>query len=455
MQRYKIIAIVVVVIVVIAAAAVAVSSRDSDAESTEINLISGLEGVGSGFYYDEDRVDPASLLVYNDDGTLATHYVSGIGNIAIFKPAGWAGLTFGVPTVGSIQYYQLKTIVEVYLNDTTYTDGTTASLKLVAGSPSSNQVGYTVTQGSAARIIESNPAIGITWEPQFSALVVDGASTEAPYKNLVTTDLLFPHATCCVLYGNASYIEDHPEVAQRLVWAVKNATDWLNAVYDEIKAYNESIGSEEGKWVIDESSKAQRALVDYTVKYTGGTSNGLTTAQILNAYNYVEYAWGDTENFNSSNPMSKIKKDIADQTDILYDIGGLANNTLESLGFSNSTQFAEKFVNDEPMKAILDTTSYSSSEKTRITFSVIVNDMHQIPTHLADEALPDIDRYLNNPGLSDTASLYDQAGLDVSFNDASGSNAVVTAMNSNQAQFGVAAQPAVILYDINNQQTKA
>lgn len=455
MQRYKIIAIVVVVIVVVAAAAVAVSSRDSEAESTEINLISGLEGVGSGFYYDEDRVDPTSLLVYNDDGTLATHYVSGIGNIAIFKPAGWAGLTFGVPTVGSIQYYQLKTIVEVYLNDTTYTDGTTASLKLVAGSPSSGQVGYTVTQGSAARIIESNPAIGITWEPQFSALVVDGADTTAPYKNLVTTDLLFPHATCCVLYGNASYIEDHPEVAQRLVWAVKNATDWLNAVYDEIKAYNESIGSEQGKWVIDESSEAQRALVEYTVKYTGGTSNGLTTAQILNAYNYVEYAWGDTENLSSSNPMSKIKKDIADQTDILYDIGGLANNSLESLGFSNSTQFAEKFVDDEPMKAILDTTSYSTTEKTKITFSVIVNDMHQIPTHLADEKLPDIDKYLNNSSLSDSSSLYDQAGLEVSFNDASGSNAVVTAMNSNQAQFGVAAQPAVILYDINNKQTTA
>lgn len=459
MQRYKIIAIVVVVVVVIAAAAVAVSSRDSDAESTEISLISGLEGVGSGFYYKEGVIDPTELLVYNDDGTLATHNVNGVGEIVIFKPAGWAGLTFGVPTVGSIQYYQLKTIVEVYLNDTTYTDGTTASLKLVAGSPSGNQVGYTVTQGAAARIIESNPDIGITWEPQFSALVVDGNST-APYAKLVTTDLLFPHATCCVLYGNAAYIEDHPDVAQKLVWAVKNATDWLNAVFDEITAYNQSIGSEEGKWVIDESSEAQRTLVELTNKYTGGTSNGLTTAQILNAFNYVEYAWGDevvnNGNVNASNPLSKIKSDIASQTDILYDIGGLANYSLSDLGFSNSTQFAEKFVDDEPLKEVLDRTSWDTTEKTRITFSVIVNDMHQLPTHLADEALPDLARYVGNPSLSSTTSLYDQAGLDVEFNGGvSGATAVITQLNSHQAEFGVAAQPAVILYDINNQQTKA
>lgn len=200
--------------------------------------------------------------------------------------------------------------------------------------------------------------------------------------------------------------------------------------------------------------------MELTNKYTGGTSNGLTTAQILNAFNYVEYAWGDevvnNGNVNASNPLSKIKSDIASQTDILYDIGGLANYSLSDLGFSNSTQFAEKFVDDEPLKEVLDKTSWNTTEKTRITFSVIVNDMHQLPTHLADEALPDLARYVGNPSLSSTTSLYDQAGLDVEFNGGvSGATAVITQLNSHQAEFGVAAQPAVILYDINNQQTKA
>ena len=61
MQRYKVIVIAVAAIVVIAGAAVLLSNRSSEAESTEINLISGLEGVGSGFYFDESKVDKGDL----------------------------------------------------------------------------------------------------------------------------------------------------------------------------------------------------------------------------------------------------------------------------------------------------------------------------------------------------------------------------------------------------------
>ena len=157
---------------------------------------------------------------------------------------------------------------------------------------------------------------------------------------------------------------------------------------------------------------------------------------------------------NPSDPLSKIKSDISNQTQTLYDIGGLANNSLSDLGFKNSSEFAEKFVDDSVIRAVLDKSSYRSPSSLKtITLSVIVNDLHQLPTHLADEKLPGLSAI--KPGLSDDKTLYEQAGLNVKFIDATGSNGVVTALNSNQAQFGVAAQPAVILYDINNKQTTA
>ena len=337
--------------------------------------------------------------------------------------------------------------MEVYLSDPAYTDGETRSLSLVAGNPGPGQVGYTVTQGSAARIKEvqnsTGLAIGVTWEPQFSALVVGDSAT---YQNLVTTDLLFPHVTCCVLYGNSHYIKDNRDISERLVWAVKNATDWLNYVLGDIQANG-----------YDPNNATHKTLVDLAYKHAGGSTSGLTTEQILNAFNAIEYAWGDEKTYSTvdiNDPLSKIKADISNQTQILYDIGGLATNTLSDLGFRNSTEFAEKFVDDSVIKAVINKSSYGSTADLKtVTVSVIVNDLHQLPTHLADEKLPGLNAM--DSSLSDDKTLYEQAGLNVRFIDATGSNGVVTALNSNQAQFGVAAQPAVILYDINNKQTTA
>ena len=86
--------------------------------------------------------------------------------------------------------------------------------------------------------------------------------------------------------------------------------------------------------------------------------------------------------------------------------------------------------------------------------SAIANDIHQLPTHLADEKLPGLSELLNNPNLDDDKTLFEQAGIRISFTYANGSNQVVTQLQSGEADFGVAAQPAVIIYDINNGLTK-
>lgn len=453
MQRIKVIAIAVVVVLIVAAAGILVlnKSGSTDARDEEINLIGGLEGVGSGFYYDPNEIDPTTLFVYNADGTLKTKTDANGDQVAILKTEGWEGLVFGVPTVGSIQYYQLKSIVEVYLKDPAYTDGKTIDLKLVAAdnnktSPAGT-VGYVVTQGSASSIKEFHSkgiVIGVTWEPQFSILTV---GADATYKNLVTTDLLFPHVTCCVLYGNASYIAENPEVSERLVWAVMYATKWTHAVANDI--INNGY---------DPTNEQHTKLVEYAIKYAGGSASGLDTDRVVNALHYIEYAWGDEDiygDYDPSNPLSKIKEDIANQTDILYQIGGVLFNSYSDLGFKDGADFAESFVDDSLMQKALTVKSWDTSKTTTLKFSFIVGDLHQLPVHLAAEILPGLAKVTGNSSLDNSKTLFDQAGLDIVSVDATGSGQVVTQMQSGEADFGVAGQPGIISYDINNKLTTA
>lgn len=444
MKRYQAIVIAVAAVVLVAVVSTAVVNSRSEGRSQEISLISGLEGVGTGFYYDSDSISKGDLFVLNDDGSLKTRTNSEGYEVAIFKPAGWERLTFGIPTVGSIQYYQLKTIVEVYLNDASYTDGTTLSLKLVSTSPGSGQVGYLVTGGSVSSIkeyVSQGLKIGVTWDPQYSALTT---GDNAPFDGLITTAELFPHVTCCVLYANASFIEENRETSERLVWAIVNATNWLNAVYDDIK--------ENG---YDSSKESHKALVSFALKYAGGSNSGLTEEQILNSFDSIEYGWGDeiTGKYDASNPLTKVKSDIAEQTDTLYSVGVLIKS-LEDLGFKDSTEFAESFVDDSVLSAALKVSSWSGDAKAKVTFSTIANDVHQLPVHLANEVLPGLSEILGNDQLKDGITLFEQAGIEISLLSASGSSQVITQMQSNEADFGVAAQPGVIAYDINNALTK-
>ncbi len=444
------IAIVAVVIVVAAAAATVILGKGSEARDEEINLVAGLEGVGSGFYYDPKVVDAGDLFELNDDGTLKTRSLDNGDRIVVFKPSGWEKLRFGVPTVGSIQYYQLKTIVEVYLADPAYTDGTTANLKLVAyteGTPlKDGEVGYIVTQGSASSIKEyqkNGLYIGITWDPQYSILTVGDGAT---FEGLVTTDLIFPHVTCCVLYGNKSYVDANRDTSERLVWAIYYATRWVYEVSEDIKANG-----------FDPADETHRALVDYAIQYSGGVSSGLSDETVVSALHSIEYAWGDGDmygTYDPENPLSKIKEDIANQSEILYDIGSL-NYSHSDLGFRSWSAFADSFVDDSLIKTALKTDRWDSTSTKTVRFSFIVGDMHQLPVHLASEVLPRLSEVVGNDSLDDARPLFEQTGVNIVGISASGSAQVITQLSANESDFAVAAQPGVIAYDINGKFTTA
>ena len=130
-------------------------------------------------------------------------------------------------------------------------------------------------------------------------------------------------------------------------------------------------------------------------------------------------------------------------------------NSYSDLGFKNGANFADSFVDDSLIQKALTVKSWDTSKTTTLKFSFIVGDLHQLPVHLAAEILPGLAEVTGNSSLDNNKTLFEQAGLDIVSVDASGSGQVITQMQSGEADFGVAGQPGIIAYDINNKLTTA
>ncbi|MDR3075599.1 MAG: hypothetical protein LBU30_06165 [Candidatus Methanoplasma sp.] len=426
MVNLKVIAAVAVVVVLVVAGAGVLLLTKDEKRNEEINLVLGLEAVGSGIYYDPERIDAADLFVTNPDGTVK---VFENGNVK-YRAAGWNKLIFGSPGVVSIQHFQLKTIVEAYLSSPDWVEGPTKEYRLVAWQQGQDlregEVGYIITTGAASQILDTkingeSLRIGLTWQPQLVKVVGD-----TPYDVLVRTNELFPHQTCCVLYANASFVDANPDVSERLIWATLQATDWLNQA------------KEKGK--IDPSDPDYLKLLEIGARVGGPT---FTTSELAVAIEDVEYSWGDV-NYSPGNPLSGVKSDIASQIDILAPLGTF-KNSLSDLGFSNSQEFAERFVDDSLVSSILkngkDTVPEHSGKYT-VKMGLIQGDIHQLPVHIANTVLP-----------GQTESFYSQAGIEITQVGSPTGAGVLAGMKANEVDFGVNAQPSVITDNINNKLT--
>ncbi|MDR2845760.1 MAG: hypothetical protein LBV63_00595 [Candidatus Methanoplasma sp.] len=422
MANLKIIAIVVVVVLIVAGAGVFLLTRDNEQRSEEINLVTGLEAVGSGIYYNVNKVNPDNLLTVDKDGKVTYH------------PAGWNKLVFGSPGTASIQHIQLKTIVEVYLNDKTkigatdtpkeyrlvaYTDGQTAK---------DGEIYFVNFNGGGAALptSDTNKAIldaGLTWQPQLVKVVADPA-----YGLLVRTNELFPHQTCCVTIANQSYISANPEIAERVVWALVKATDWVNAA--------------EAKGAVNPNDPDYLRLLQIGASVAGPN---FTTDELKLAFADVEYDWGDVDAsgnpiYTNSNPLGKLKSDVALQTDDIIKTGATRGNVTD-LGFKNSTEYANELVDDSILKSVLskginNKPTYDS--RANVRFILINGDIHQLPVHIANEI-----------------GFFDQVGIDITKVGVSIGSAVITGLKANEADFGVSGQPSIIIDNINNKLTKA
>ncbi|MDR3283157.1 MAG: hypothetical protein LBS92_06080 [Candidatus Methanoplasma sp.] len=428
MANLKIIAIVVVIVLVIAGVGVVLLSNSTEKRTEEINLVTGLEAVGSGIYYDKSKIDPSNLFVTDAHGDVE---LDSSGNVK-YRAAGWNQLIVGSPGIISIQHIQLKTIVEIYLSDASKVDGPTKSYKLVAWTQGQDlkdgEVGYVVTGGGATGIIGTNVsgqslAIGLTWQPQLVKVDAD-----PKYDVLVRTNELFPNQTCCVTIANQSFIQSHPDVAERVIWAIVQGAEWLNQA------------KEKGKTNPNDADYQKLLQIGATI-----AGQNFTTDDLKVAIEDVEYDWGDV-NANVNSPLTKLKSDVAIQAEDLYRTKD-ARYSASELGFSSYLDYANGLVDDSILKKVLSNgisnkPTFDSRYKVRFVF--IEGDIHQLPLHIANNVLP-----------GQTQSYFDQVGIDFERIGVSIGSAVVAALKANEADFGVSGQPSIIVDNINNKLTTA
>ncbi|MDR2846501.1 MAG: hypothetical protein LBV63_04380 [Candidatus Methanoplasma sp.] len=403
----KLIAVAVVVVLLVAAAGILFLDNRKRVE--EIDFISGLESVGSGIFYRESVISsPDVLFTIREPGDVTYH------------PDNWNKLIFGTPSVVSIQQIQLKTIVEMYLNDPSKSDHP-KSFKLVPyvdGQTLEDGKVYYIILGGSQMMEDKKIDAGITGLPRLLKLVQD----DMPFSLGALTNDLFPHQTCCAVSVNKSFADAHPDVVVRVVWAIKQSTDWLNKAL------------EKGKTNPNDPDYLKALQVGARV-----AGPIYTEEEIAEAIVNVEYAWGDN---NPSDPLRTLKADIAYITDDLEKINAVTNK-VSDLGFKNTTEYAEKQVDDQFLKeALKGKPSYDDDYTVR--FALIGGDIHQLPVHLAYTLLP-----------GQTQTFYEQVGINFQYNSVSIGNVVVAALKANEADFGVTGQPPIIVDAINNELIRA
>ncbi|MDR0888140.1 MAG: hypothetical protein LBM39_03025 [Candidatus Methanoplasma sp.] len=406
----KIIAVAVVVILVVAAAGF--FFLDNRKRTEEIDFISGLESVGSGIFYREGRTidSPDDLFTIKAPGDI------------IYHPEAWNKLIFGTPSVVSIQHIQVKTIVEIYLNDPSKTDKA-KELKFVpyvdGQTLEDGKVYYITNMGGSQMREDKKIDAGITGLPRLTNLV----ASDTNYSIGALTNDLFPHQTCCAVSVNKSFGEEHPDIVIRVLWAIKEATNWLNNALEKGKTNPNDV----------DYLKA----LEVGLRVAGSTL--YTADDISKSIVDVEYSWGDS---NPNDPLRTLKNDIAFITEDLEKIKAVTI-PVSDLGFKNTLEYAEKLVNDEFLKeAIKGKPEFKDTFAVR--FALIGGDIHQLPVHLAYTLLP-----------GQTQTFYEQVGIDFSYNSVSIGNVVVAALKANEADFGVTGQPPIIVDSINNELIKA
>lgn len=382
----KIIAVIVIAIVAVAAVGVGVFYVLQKDSNKEINILAGVNTDGSGLYI-KNSVDINTMFDFSTP-------------VPTPIKAGWEGKIFGTPGISTIQHVQLLEIVQsMGMNFILYTIGTT---------PASNTV-YFNSNISNATLALSEPYIdgGSLWQPQYQKIVDDSSGK---FKQLVLTNDLFPGHACCVIAGSNAYTSSHQDETVRFLAAYVKAADWVNsALTDGGPNYDRLI------------SIAKEAV---------GTN--FTDEEIAESLETVVYSFGA----NSSKPLSYLTDQLPTLAEELVSLGA-TNRTLGDLGFSNGTEFTEKFVNDSYLLKALqllagDSKTYDRSADIKV--AVIAGDIHQIAIHVAEKL-----------------GYFADFGLNVSFSPQVNGPGVATAIENGDSSFGLMGVPPITIRVINSE----
>ncbi len=123
-----------------------------------------------------------------------------------------AGKKFAIPGIGTVQHFLALMALEQYgLSREDLSDGNFIETSVINMEPA-------LQKGSLSGGIDAF----IAWEPFDAKAVGNGVG-----RYLIRSREIWPHHPCCVIAARTQYMEDHPEVVQKVVTIHARATNWI------------------------------------------------------------------------------------------------------------------------------------------------------------------------------------------------------------------------------------
>ncbi|MBE6522802.1 MAG: hypothetical protein E7Z62_06730 [Thermoplasmata archaeon] len=379
--------IIVVLIEIIAAGAIIALENQDEHEHTkdiskELSLIARVNTDGSGIYLSE-QYDASDFLTVSSSGKVT------------FNKETWGGKVFGTPGASTIQHVQLMGIVqnELGMKFEKYNEG---------GKKSSDTVYYIDNIQNYTHAINNRSILdgGILWEPQYHYI-----TSSDYYDEMVTTNILFPGHTCCLITGYQDFLDNHSDETIRFLAAYIKAVDFVNEAKE------------------DPSGEKYKQLI----QICKDNIPGLTEEVIIEALHGVVYTYSDKK--GTSN-LSALESDIASLTENLTNLGGIKVQISE-LGFDSYEEFAKAFIDDQYLTKALKYKSYSGTKST-VNVSAIDGDIHQIAVQVAR-----------------SLGYFGEYGLDVNLRALGNGGAVAQDILSGQSDLGFMGAPPITSATVN------
>ena len=410
----KILAIVAVVIIIVAAAAVYVGlGNNDDSGKDEINIIGRVNTDGSAIVakpsVDVDALRTIQSGTYSGDEP--SIYDATSNQTYIFHPAAWGGMIVGTPGVNAIQQIQMQDFVTntLGLKYIEYRAGTTLQ---------DDTVYYNYSINSYDKMNNTPEVqIAIMWEPQCALAVVEGN-----YTIMVTTNILFPGHTCCVLAGVTDWMAANHDATVRFLAAYNEAVNQMNQVIDN-------------KVTNPEAYEELMNIAVSNISFPAGTTEDEKVEVIEKAWEIVVYKSCDDQ--NAADPLAQLKVDIAGLVDDLYANGNIRTSP-QDLGFANSTEFADKFVDSTYIQEAVNYKLPENVETANITVAVISGDIHQLAIHYAIGS-----------------GIFEKYGINITLSLQPNGDGVGIALENNGANIGFIGAPPMTIKVINSEYVTA
>lgn len=382
----KVVLTAAIVVAFLLSSSILVLFYNQDNEDNEINIIARVNTEGSGIYLDS-KYDPDDFLTIDNEGNI-TYY-----------PDMWEGKIFGTPGRTSIQQIQMQQIVEsMGLRFLPYTTGANQA-------PGCGAV-YFIDSITNAVAFENTPELdgGIAWQPQYEAVL---ESTVRPGVSLMTTAQFDPGHTCCVIGASHEFITSNPDVTIRFLAGYIDSVNWVNNA------------------IQNKSSEDYTELVELAMERTGISNREVIEASL----DSVVYTYGgDGEGDTATNPLYSLENDIAE---LLPGLG--LDQTVIRDGFSNTTEFAQRYVNGGFLAEAMDfEPSVTGYSQRTVTVGVIAGDIHQIAIHLGIEK-----------------GFFADYGININVSSASNGAGVATSLQNGEAVFGFVGAPPLTIQVVN------